>query len=157
MTGQGNEDMAGIEKTVLTNMCMVADGAGNVIVQDRADADWPGVVFPGGHVEPGEPFTAAVIREVYEETGVTVENPRLCGVKQFPLDDGTRYVVLLYKADRFSGAVRSSAEGEARWAPLASLKTCRLAEGFDAMLRVFLDDELGEVCWDAEAADWKFL
>ena len=108
-------------------------------------------------MEPGEPFTAAVIREVYEETGVTVENPRLCGVKQFPLEDGTRYVVLLYKADRFSGAVRSSAEGEARWAPLASLKTCRLAESFDAMLRVFLDDGFGEVCWDAETAGWKFL
>ena len=92
MAGQGNEDMAGIEKTVLTNMCMVTDGAGNVLVQDRADKNWPGIVFPGGHVEPGEPFTAAVIREVYEETGVTVENPRLCGVKQFPLEIGRAHV-----------------------------------------------------------------
>ncbi len=149
--------MAGIEKAVFTNMCMVTDGCGNVLVQDRADANWPGIVFPGGHVEPGEPFTAAVIREVFEETGITVENPRLCGVKQFPLDDGTRYVVLLYKADRFSGAVRSSAEGEARWTPLASLRQCRLAESFDAMLKVFCSDTRGEVCWDSETEDWKFL
>lgn len=149
--------MAGIEKTVFTNMCMVTDGCGNVLVQDRTDVNWPGIVFPGGHVEPGEPFTAAVIREVFEETGITVEKPRLCGVKQFPLDDGTRYVVLLYKADRFSGTVRSSAEGEARWMPLASLGQCRLAESFDAMLKVFCSDTLGEVCWDSETDDWKFL
>ena len=27
------------------------------MVEDRLDPDWPGVTFPGGHVEPGESFT----------------------------------------------------------------------------------------------------
>ena len=53
------------EKTVLTNMCMIYDDDGNVLVQDRRDSDWGGITFPGGHVEKGESFTDAVIREVY--------------------------------------------------------------------------------------------
>ena len=45
--------MARRETVVLTNMCMVYDGEGNILVQDRLDPEWPGVTFPGGHVEPG--------------------------------------------------------------------------------------------------------
>ena len=98
----------------LTNMCMVRNGD-YVLVQDRTDPHCPGVTFPGGHIESGESFTASVVREVYEETGLTIENPRLCGVKEWENSDGSRYIVLLYKADRFSGKVRSSPEGKVCW------------------------------------------
>ena len=40
------------ERAEFTNMCMITDGAGNVLVLDRQNPDWPGVTFPGGHVEP---------------------------------------------------------------------------------------------------------
>ena len=71
------------ETVELTNMCMVEDGKGNVLVQNRLDPNWSGIVYPGGHVEAGESITASVIREIREETGLTIENPTLCGVKQF--------------------------------------------------------------------------
>lgn len=45
---------------------MVYDDAGHILVQDRKDPDWPGLCFPGGHVEPGESFVEAVIREVWK-------------------------------------------------------------------------------------------
>ena len=102
--------MARSEKVVLTNMCMVTDGRGNVLVQDRTDPNWPGLVFPGGHVEPGESFVQSVIREVWEETGITVKEPRLCGVKQFQNSENERYVVFLFKADQFEGELKSSAK-----------------------------------------------
>ena len=54
-----------VEKTEFTNMCMICDGS-RVVVIDRKKQDWPGVTFPGGHVEPGESFSDAVIREVQE-------------------------------------------------------------------------------------------
>ena len=38
-------------KIILTNMCMVYDNNGNILVQDRVSKDWPGINFPGGHVE----------------------------------------------------------------------------------------------------------
>lgn len=55
------------EKTIFTNMCMVYDDNGNVLVQNRMNPDWPGITFPGGHVDAGESFTDAVIREVFED------------------------------------------------------------------------------------------
>ena len=60
------------ESVTFTNMCMVCDGD-RVLVQDRLDPAWPGITFPGGHVEEGESFTDAVIREVWEETGLHVK------------------------------------------------------------------------------------
>ena len=144
--------MARRETVVLTNMCMVYDNQGNILVQDRLDPDWPGVTFPGGHVEPGEAFTKAVIREVWEETGLTIEHPRLCGLKQFPEEDGTRYIVMLYKANRFSGELRSSREGNVFWIKRGELENYPLPVSFDQMIRVFEDDSLGEqyVRWDGD-------
>ena len=76
---------------------------------------WSGYAFPGGHVENGESFAESVIREIYEETGLTIQNPQLVGIKNWPLDTGGRYIVICYKATEFSGTLRSSEEGEVSW------------------------------------------
>ena len=145
------------EKTVLTNMCMIYDDDGNVLVQDRRDSDWGGITFPGGHVEKGESFTDAVIREVYEETGLTIETPQICGIKQWPEDDGIRYIVLFYKTSHFAGELKSSEEGEVYWTKLSRLKDLPLARGMELMLRVFLEDEVGEYYIYEEDGEWKHV
>ena len=137
--------MAKSESAVFTNMCMVTDGHGNVLVQDRKNPNWPGCTFPGGHIEPCESFVESVIREVREETGLIVENPILCGTKQFMDMNGSRYVVLLYHADRFSGELCSSAEGEVFWVKRSELSTLTLADDFESMLRVFEDPAISEL------------
>ncbi len=43
--------MSRSEKAIFTCMCMVENPDGSILVQDRAGEDWPGVTFPGGHVE----------------------------------------------------------------------------------------------------------
>lgn len=125
-------------------LCMLSDGNGNVLVQDRNDPGWPGVCFPGGHVEKGESFTAAAIREVREETGLTMENPRLCGVKQFQNRHDARYVVFFYKADRFHGILTSSDEGEVFWVSKDKLQEYPLVEDFMDMFRVMESPDLSE-------------
>ena len=89
------------EKVEFTNMCMICDGS-RVVVIDRKKPDWPGVTFPGGHVELGESFSDAVIREVQEETGLNIRSPQLCGIKDW-CEDQRRYVVLFYKTTHFEG------------------------------------------------------
>ena len=131
--------MARTETAVFTNMCMICDGD-RVLVQDRRNPDWPGITFPGGHVEPGEAFLASVIREVREETGLTVRDLQLCGVKQILYPDNRyRYVVLMYRTDRFTGELRASDEGRVFWVPRRELTKYRMAKGFETMLEVFED------------------
>ena len=141
--------MANAELTILTNMCMVRD-RDRVLVQRRNDPNWPGVVFPGGHVEEGESFTDAVIREVYEETGIRIGHPRLCGLKQFWNREGLRYIVFLYRTETFTGEVRSSEEGEALWIPFSELKNEPLPRGFADMSPVFLSDGTEEMFYIPE-------
>ena len=140
--------MARMEEVELTNMCMVCDGKGNVLVQNKkGDRAWHGWNFPGGHVEQGEFVTPSVLREIREETGLTIENPKLCGIKEFQKEqDGKRFIVFLYVASRFSGELRASAEGDVFWYPLSELKRSKkLANGFSEMLPVFTSDEISEV------------
>ena len=125
------------ETVELTNMCMVEDGKGNVLVQNRLDPNWSGIVYPGGHVEAGESITASVIREIREETGLTIENPTLCGVKQFPRGgDGLRYIVFFFVTDRFTGVCRDSEEGEVVWMDRETLRRSKCVPDFFEMLDV---------------------
>ena len=145
------------ERVILANMCMIYDHEGRVLVEDRRKPQWPGITFPGGHVEPGESFVRSVIREILEETGLTIEAPRLCGIKQFPIDGGARYVVLLFKTDRFSGSLTASEEGPVFWVKRSELDRLQLASEFAEMLRVFESDEINELYDCEDNGEWKTL
>lgn len=133
------------EQVVLTNMCMIQNGS-KVLVQDSQKIpEWSGLTFPGGHVEIGESFIASTIREVYEETGLTVSNLKLCGVKQFTMaQEGYRYIVFLYRTETFSGELRSSSEGEVFWLERADLDKAKLVPNFHEMLAIFESEDLSE-------------
>ena len=145
--------MARTEEVTLTNMCMIYDG-NKVLVQERTDDDYSGITFPGGHVEKGESFTDAVIREIFEETGLKIFSPRLCGIKDWTKKDGSRYMVLFYKTDKFEGELTSSEEGTVYWLTLEEMKHVRLADGMDKMLKVFLDENISEYFFRKENGKW---
>lgn len=131
--------MARAEKAIITNMCMVYDG-NKILVQNRADKNWGGICFPGGHVEYGESFVKSVIREVKEETGLSIYNPKLCGVKQFYTEEDERYIVFLFKTDQFAGEIVSSDEGEVFWIEAAELENYTMPVSFKEMYQVFISD-----------------
>lgn len=131
------------ENVTLMNMCLVYDDKGNVLVQDRVDPNWSGITLPGGHVEKNESFTDSVIREIYEETGLTISHPVLCGIKDW-YDEHQRYMVLCYKTNSFSGELVSSDEGKVFWVKKESIPTLNLASGMDSTLEVFFNPLVSE-------------
>ncbi|MBC5638734.1 8-oxo-dGTP diphosphatase [Ornithinibacillus sp. BX22] len=151
--------MSRSENVVLTNMCMIYDGKGSVLVQDRVNSNWPGITFPGGHVNESESFADSVIREVYEETGLTITSPTLCGIKQFQTSEGERYVVLLYKTNKFEGELRSSQEGYVFWIKREELLNYNLADDFEKMLQLFESEDISELYYfkEGERLTSKFL
>ena len=87
-------------KAELTNMCLVKDKDGRVLLQMRTKHDWPGWTLPGGHVEKGENLVQSVIREVKEETGLDVRNAEggyLFTYKRENPGEGDNYFVDVYR------------------------------------------------------------
>lgn len=99
-------------KVILANMCMVYNDDGEILVQLREKKDWPGLTFPGGHVEKGETLDEAMIREMKEETGLIVSNLEFCGIFEWPWEDDIRYLGLLYRTKCYEGKLKSSNEGK---------------------------------------------
>ncbi|BDR58934.1 8-oxo-dGTP diphosphatase [Xylocopilactobacillus apicola] len=129
----------------LTNMCMITNEKGEVLVEDRLNPEWPGITFPGGHVEMGESLNDAMIREIKEETGLTIFEPKLCGVRDW-FQGNERYIVLLYRTDKFSGEIKSSDEGKIFWLEPKKLPQQKLAGGdFMDMYEVFINPQKSEM------------
>ena len=143
------------EAITLTNMCMIYDDKGQVFVEEKIGKGIRGLIFPGGHVENHEPITDSMIREIYEETGLTISNLQLCGIKDWIEDDGSRYMVFLYKTNRFAGELKSSSEGEVFWMPLEQLRQTETLWHLDKMIEIFCTDHFSELFFDKKGTAYS--
>lgn len=154
--------MSRATSTILTNLCLIEDTSTNkVVLQYRSPErykKWSGYAFPGGHIEEGESIAESVIREVYEETGLTITAPKLVAVKDWKPDEGGRYIVFCYKATRFSGQLRSSEEGEVSWVEKDNLEQLDLSYDMLPLLEVMEDPDLSEFYYRKRTDDdWEKL
>lgn len=146
------------ERVELAVLCLIKDGD-KILLQNRVKKDWQGYTLPGGHVECGESFVDAVIREMKEETGLTMIGPRLVGIKQFPMKHGNyeegRYIVLLFMADQFTGEVVSSDEGEMEWVNRSDVSKISAVDDLEELLKVFEDPALTEFQYLVDGDNWE--
>ena len=145
--------MEKVQKCILTNICLVYQG-NKILVIDRQKKDWPGLTFPGGHVEKDEDFNASVRREVKEETGLTIYKPILCGIEEFKTENEDRYLMLYYKTDRFKGKLKDSKEGKVFWIDRKDLKKHKLSLDLERILKIMESDELSELIYYKKDDKW---
>ena len=141
------------ERVELATICLVYKN-NKVLLQNRVKEDWKGYALPGGHIEPGESVVESVIREVKEETGLDIQNPVLCGIKQFPIEGGS-YLIFLFKTSEFSGELVSSPEGEMVWVDRDQLSVLDTVEDFEELLQVMERDDLCEFQYLPQENQWK--
>ncbi|EMB89770.1 8-oxo-dGTP diphosphatase [Streptococcus mutans] len=147
--------MSRTSQVILTNMCLIEDGNGNIVMQirDPKRYSWSGAALPGGHIEEHEGLVESVIREVKEETGLTIHHPQLVGMKHWYTKEDVRYLVFLYRTSDFEGDLQSSDEGQVRWVARKELAELDLAYDMLNLLRVFEEKNLSELFYRERLAD----
>jgi len=94
---------------------------------DMHAGKWNGL---GGKLEPGETPEECALREIYEESGLKVRNPRLKGLLTFPLfANDEDWYAFVFVCEDFEGQLIDSPEGELRWIPDQELLGLNLWEG----------------------------
>ena len=126
----------------LMNVCLLRDNANRMLVQDRTDPSWPVLCFPGGHVEIGETCADAVVREMQEETGLTVVSPRLVGIKEWMKHGGQ------------TRALASSAEGENRWMTRAEIAAHPRGKSLLDFLPVYENPDVTSMFYAPDGDGW---
>ena len=91
-----------------------------------------------------------------EETGLTVLNPRLCGIKHFPIENG-RYLVFLFEATEYEGELISSEEGTMHWVLAEQLGNVNPVGDFEDLVQVMLDENLSEFQYVIDEGKWKVV
>lgn len=122
-------------KIILTNMCMIYNN-NQILVQNRIKNDWPGINFPGGHVENNEDIDCSVIREIKEETGLTLKEVECVGaINWLDEENDIRHLCILYRSNKFEGQLISSNEGEMLWISLKDVDKYPQSIDFDKVLK----------------------
>ena len=126
-----------------TTLCYIEkDGQYLMLLRNKKKVDlnkgkWIGV---GGKFEMGESPEECLLREVYEETGLTLLDYRLRGIITFVSDEwGTEYM-FLYTASSFEGELAECNEGELRWIPKDEIMDLNLWEGDREFLKLLAED-----------------
>lgn len=101
--------------------------------QDINKDKWIGV---GGHFEEGESPEECLLREVAEETGLTLTDYRLRGVITFIADAYPVEYMFLYTAEGFEGTMHTCDEGELEWVPKAQVEHLPIWEGDKIFFRL---------------------
>jgi len=117
----------------LATLCYIRDGDNTLMLyRNKKDQDmhlgkWNGL---GGKVEHGETPEECAIREVWEESGLTVSKPQLKGIITFPNFDGENdWYVFIFRFDEFDGELIDSPEGTLEWISESRMPNLPLWEG----------------------------
>jgi ADP-ribose pyrophosphatase YjhB (NUDIX family) len=110
---------------------IVVDERGRLLLIKRGHEPGAGLwSLPGGRIEPGETDDEALVRELREETGLTVKPGKLVGSVRRPAGDGEVLDIRDYAATVAGGTLNAGDDAaDARWADVADLAGLALTDG----------------------------
>jgi 8-oxo-dGTP diphosphatase len=127
-----------------TTLCYIHNDRGQTLLLHRVKKEndlnhdkWIGV---GGKFEDKESPEECLIREVREETGLTLTAYRYRGVVTFVSDRWETEYMHLFTADGFTGTVRECDEGTLEWVEDALVPTLPTWEGDRIFLNLLAED-----------------
>ena len=99
----------------------------NKVLMIKFSKKW-GQVYapPGGKFEAGESPLDCILREYYEETGLTLINPKLQGISYW--HDDYEGIIFIFVAEKFEGNIKESEEGKLEWIDINDLKKVKQFE-----------------------------
>ena len=125
-------------KSQLTTLCYIQRDDSYLMLHrtvkenDENHDKWIGI---GGHFEFQESPEDCLLREVKEETGLTLLDYDFRGIVTFISDDHPAEYMHLYTSKNFTGTVTDCREGQLEWIPIKDICTLNLWEGD----KIFLD------------------
>jgi len=129
----------------LATLCYVMDDDKTLMLyrnkkeNDYHEGKWNGL---GGKFEPGETPEECAIREVLEESGYIVSEPKMKGLITFPMFDGIEdWYVFLFVFRKFEGTQIDSPEGELEWIPNNKLVDLNLWDGDKIFIPWLFEDK----------------
>lgn len=129
----------------LTTLCYIENDRDEYLMLHRTKKEndlnhdkWIGV---GGKFEGNETPEECLLREVYEETGLTLTNFRFRGIVTFLSDEWEGEYMHLFTADKYEGTLRECNEGELAWVPKKDVFNLHLWEGDLIFLRELMENE----------------
>ncbi|MCR4717819.1 MAG: 8-oxo-dGTP diphosphatase [Lachnospiraceae bacterium] len=128
----------------LTTLCYIDNGESYLMlhrVSKENDINKDKYIGVGGHIEINESPEDCLIREVKEETGLTLNSFSFRGIVTFVSGDGVCEYMALYTASDFSGELIDCDEGELIWIPKSKLHSLNLWEGDHIFLDLLLKGE----------------
>ena len=126
-----------MSQIILTTMVKIIKDNGDFLVQIRTKKDWPGLTFPGGHVEDNEDIEQCAIREIKEETGLTIFNLINCGYIEWNIiNEQVRHLSIIFKTYDFEGEIKDSSEGHLLWVNDENVHSYPFSNDFDKILLI---------------------
>lgn len=125
-----------------TTLCYISQGDCTLMlhrVKKKNDLNHDKWIGVGGKFEQGESPEECMLREVKEETGLTLTAWRYRGIVTFVSGDWCEYMHL-FTADGFTGEVRTCDEGTLEWIKTKALETLPAWEGDKVFLRLLRED-----------------